>query len=53
MLESLSYSIEAEAGVDVVVVVVVILAQEIFYISPNLRMSELRNSGSVCTKIVY
>jgi hypothetical protein len=37
-------------GVVVVgVVVVVIVAQEVFYISPDLRMSELRKSGSVCT----
>jgi hypothetical protein len=40
MLQSLSYSIEAEAAVDVVVVgvLVVVVAQEVFYISPDLRM---------------
>jgi hypothetical protein len=51
ILESLLYSIEAEAGVGVVVVwvvVVVVVAQEDFYVSPDLRMSELRKSGSVC-----
>jgi hypothetical protein len=47
MLESLSYSIEAEAGVGVVVVGVVV-AQEVFCVSPDLRMSELHKSGSVC-----
>jgi hypothetical protein len=30
------------------VVVVVVLAQEVFYISPDLCMSELCKSGSVC-----
>jgi hypothetical protein len=36
-------------GVVVVgVVVVVVVAQEVFYVSPDLRMSELRKSGSVC-----
>jgi hypothetical protein len=35
-------------GVVVVgVVVVVVVAQEVFYASPDLRMSELRKSGSV------
>jgi hypothetical protein len=51
MLESLSYSIEAEAGVGVVVVgvvVVVVVAQEVFCVSPDLCMSELRKSGSIC-----
>jgi hypothetical protein len=50
MLESLSYSIEAVAGVGIVVVgvLVVVLAQEVFYVSPDLRMSELRKQGSVC-----
>jgi hypothetical protein len=43
-MESLSYSIEAEAGVGVVVIV----AQDVFYVSPDLRMLELRKSGSVC-----
>jgi hypothetical protein len=33
------------------VVVVVVVAQEFFYVSPDLRMSELRKSGSVC--IIY
>jgi hypothetical protein len=47
ILESLSYSVEAEARV----VVVVVVAQEVFYVSPDLRMSELRKSGSVCTFI--
>jgi hypothetical protein len=37
-------------GVVVVgVVVVVVVAPEAFYVSPDLRMSELRKSGSVCT----
>jgi hypothetical protein len=31
------------------VVVVVVVAQEVFYVSPDLRMSELCKSGSVCT----
>jgi hypothetical protein len=31
------------------VVVVVVVAQEVFYISPDLRMSELRESRSVCS----
>jgi hypothetical protein len=37
-------------GVVVVVgmVVVVVVAQEVFYLSLDLRMSELRKSGSVC-----
>jgi hypothetical protein len=40
-------------GVVVVgVVVVVVVAQEVFYISPDLRMSKLRKSGSVCTLIL-
>jgi hypothetical protein len=30
------------------VIVVVAVAQEIFYVSPDLRMSELRKSGSFC-----
>jgi hypothetical protein len=50
----MSYSIEAEAGVGVVVVgvvVVVVVAQEVFYVSPDLCMSELRKSGSVCNCI--
>jgi hypothetical protein len=37
--------------VDVVVVgvvVVVVVAQEVFCVSPDLRMSELRKSQSVC-----
>jgi hypothetical protein len=34
-----------------VVVVVVVLAQEIFYVSPVLCLSELRKSGSVCIYI--
>jgi hypothetical protein len=38
-------------GVVVVgVVVVAVVAQEVFYISPDLRMSELRKLGSVCIK---
>jgi hypothetical protein len=28
-------------------VVVVVVAQQVFYVSPDLRMSELRKSGSV------
>jgi hypothetical protein len=47
------YSIEAQGGVGVVVVVglvvVVVVAQEVFLVSPDLHMSELRKSGSVCT----
>jgi hypothetical protein len=40
-------------GVVVVgVVVVVVVAQEVFYLSPDLRMSELRKSGSVCIPIL-
>jgi hypothetical protein len=36
-------------GVVVVgVVVVVVVAQEVFYVSPDILMSELRKSGSVC-----
>jgi hypothetical protein len=35
-------------GVVVVVVVVVVVAQEVLYVSPDLRTSELRKSGSVC-----
>jgi hypothetical protein len=36
-------------GVVVVgVIVVVVVAQEVFYVSPDLRMSELCKSGSVC-----
>ena len=39
-------------GVMVVgVVVVVVVAQEDFYVSPDLCMSELRKSGSVCTQL--
>jgi hypothetical protein len=34
--------------VGVVVVVVVVVAQEVLYVSPDLRMSELRKSGSAC-----
>ena len=34
--------------VVVVVVVVVVVAQEVLYVSPGLRISELRKSGSVC-----
>jgi hypothetical protein len=34
--------------VGVVVVGVVVVAQEVFYVSPDLRMSELRKSGSIC-----
>jgi hypothetical protein len=30
------------------VVIVVVVAQEVFYVSPDLRMSELRKPGSVC-----
>jgi hypothetical protein len=30
------------------VVVVVVVAQEVLYVSPDLRMSELSKSGSVC-----
>jgi hypothetical protein len=41
------YSIKAEPGVGVVVVVVVVVAQEIFYVSPDLRMS-----GSICTSFL-
>jgi hypothetical protein len=41
-------------GVVVVgVVVVVVVAQEVFYIRPDLRMSELRKSGSVCTLLCF
>jgi hypothetical protein len=29
-------------------VVVVVVAQEVFYASLDLRMSELRKSGSIC-----
>ena len=37
-------------GVVVVgVVVVVVVAQEVFCVSPDVRISELRKSGSVCT----
>jgi hypothetical protein len=36
-------------GVVVVgVVVVVVVAQEVFYVRQDLRMLELRKSGSVC-----
>ena len=36
-------------GVVVVgVALVVVVAQEVFYVSPDLRMSGLRKSGSVC-----
>jgi hypothetical protein len=36
-------------GVVVVgVVVVVVVAQEVFCVSPDLRMSDLRKTGSVC-----
>jgi hypothetical protein len=39
-------------GVVVVgVVVVVVVAQKVFYISPDLRMSELCKSGSVCISL--
>jgi hypothetical protein len=41
-------------GVVVVgVVVVVVVAQEVFCISPDLRMSELRKLGSVCIYIFH
>jgi effector-binding domain-containing protein len=41
-------------GVVVVgVVVVVVVAQEVFCVSPDLRMSELRKSGSVCIMYYY
>jgi hypothetical protein len=43
--------------VDVVVVVgvvvVVVVAQEVCYVSPDLRMSELRKSGSICIILKY
>jgi hypothetical protein len=29
--------------------VVVVVAREVFYVSPDLRMLELRKSGPVCT----
>jgi hypothetical protein len=35
------------------VVVVVVVAQEVLYVSPDLRMSELRKSGSVCIVRAY
>jgi hypothetical protein len=34
--------------VGVVVVGVVVVAQDVFYVSPDLRMSELRKLGSIC-----
>jgi hypothetical protein len=38
--------------VGVVVVGVVVVTQEVLYVSRDLRMSELRKSGSVCIQFL-